>query len=99
MSTPSATVSDGGATPTAGQSYSLTCTVSRADDLDTSYQWSRNGVDINGETSATLSFPSLSLSYAGSYICEVTVSSTLLDGGTTAVASSPLNISLPSESH
>ena len=76
----------------------MMCTVSGADDLNTSYQWSRNGVDINGETSATLSFPILSLSNAASYSCEVTVSSTVLVGGTVAVASSPLNISLPSES-
>ena len=75
----------------------MTCTVSGADDFDTSYQWSRNGVDINGETSATLSFPVLSLSNAGSYCCEVTVSSTVLVGGTVAVASSPLNVSLPSK--
>ena len=75
----------------------MTCTVSGADNLNTSYQWSRNGVDINGETSATLFFPDLSLSNAGSYSCEVTVSSTVLVGGTVAVASSPLNVSLPSK--
>ena len=67
-----------GGTPTVGESYSLTCTVTGADRLNPTitYQW--NNTVVSGETQSTLSFSSLSLSDAGQYRCYVTVSSTLL---------------------
>ena len=65
-------VSDDG-TPTAGQSYTLTCSVSVAS--VTTYQWRKNVSVIQGETTEMLSFSSLRLSDAGQYTCEVTVNS------------------------
>ena len=69
-----------GGTPTVGESYSLTCTVTGADRLNTTitYQWFKDNTMVSGETQSTLSFSSLSLSDAGQYRCDVTVSSTLL---------------------
>ena len=69
-----------GGTPTVGESYSLTCTVTGADRLNPaiSYQWFKDNTVVSGETQSTLSFSSLSLSDAGQYRCDVTVSSTLL---------------------
>ena len=69
-----------GGTPTVGESYSLTCTVTGADRLNPtiSYQWFKNTAVVSGETQSTLSFSSLSLSDAGQYRCDVTVSSNLL---------------------
>ena len=61
-------VNDDGATPTLGQSYSLTCSVSGGS--ATAYQWSKDGGVLSGETAATLSLPSLRLSDAGMYTCE-----------------------------
>ena len=69
-----------GGTPTVGESYSLTCTVTGADRLNPTitYQWFKDNTMVSGETQSTLSFSSLSLSDAGQYRCDVTVSSTLL---------------------
>ena len=69
-----------GGTPTVGDSYSLNCTVTGADRLNATitYQWFKNNTVVSGKTQSTLSFSSLSLSDAGQYRCDVTVSSTLL---------------------
>ena len=69
-------ISDGGATPTAGQNYTLTCSVSGAS--VTTYQWRKDGSVIQGETTEKLSFSPLRLSDAGQYTCEVTVNSMTL---------------------
>ena len=70
-----------GGTPTVGERYSLTCTVTGADRLNPTitYRWF-NGTTLVSvvQQSETLSFSSLSLSDAGEYRCDVTVSSTLL---------------------
>ena len=74
---PVITVLVSGGTPTVGQSYSLTCTVAGAEQLNPTitYQWFKDNTVISGETQSTLSFSSLSLSDAGQYRCDVTVSS------------------------
>ena len=64
----STAISDGGATPTAGGSYSLTCSVNGA--TANSYQWSKDGAVLSGETAATLFFSPLRLSNGGQYTCE-----------------------------
>jgi hypothetical protein len=66
-------------TPTAGESYSLTCTVSGADRLDymASYQWRKDGNVLVGETAVALSFSPFRLLHAGQYTCEVTVGNTM----------------------
>ena len=69
-------VVSGDGTPTAGQSYTLTCSVSGAS--VTTYQWRKDGSVIQGETTEMLSFSPLRLSDAGQYTCEVTVNSMTL---------------------
>ena len=64
-------INDGGATPTAGQSYALTCSVNEA--TVSSYQWRKDGAVLQGQTTEVLSFSPLRLSDAGRYTCKVTV--------------------------
>ena len=70
-----AIVVSGCETPTAGQNYTFTCSVSGAS--VTNYQWRKNGIMVS-ETGPTLSFSPLRLSDAGQYTCEVTVNSMTL---------------------
>ena len=67
-------ISDGGATPTAGQNYQLTCSVNGAGNLNPTiiYQWiksSGSGQTQIGVSSSTLSFTSLRLSDAAIILC------------------------------
>lgn len=66
--------------PFAGDSYSLTCTVTKADRLNPTitYQWFKNNTMVSGETQSNLFFHSLSMSHVGSYRCDVTITSSLL---------------------
>ena len=64
-------INDGGASPTVGQSYSLTCSVSGG--IVSSYQWRKDGTVVQGQTTEVLSFSTLRLSDAGRYSCEITV--------------------------
>ena len=77
-------VTESGATPTAGEVYLLTCSVSGAGNLNptTTYRWIRNSGSGQTQvgTSSTLSFTPLRLSDAASYVCEVTISSSYLTG-------------------
>ena len=77
---PVITVMVSGGTPTVGESYSLTCTVTGADQLNPTitYRWIKDNTVISGETQSILSFSSLSQLDAGQYRCDVNVSSTLL---------------------
>ena len=61
--------------------YSLVCIVTGAErltDSTTTFQWFIDGAVVAEQTSETLSFPSLTLSDAGSYTCQATVMSGLL---------------------
>lgn len=87
----------GGATPTVGQSYTLTCNISGAG-IDVTYQWRKDDADITDEMQLTLSYSSLRLSNAGQYTCEVTITSSILVGGTISSTSNTLDVSLSSES-
>ena len=62
-------------TPTAGESYSLTCDLSGADlpITVTAYRWRKDGIVLAGETADVLSFSPFRLSDAGQYTCEITV--------------------------
>ena len=71
-------ITDGVATPTLGQSYSLTCSVNGTGGaMISKYQWNKNGIELN-ETGHILSFQNLSLSDAGLYTCTITVRSQLV---------------------
>ena len=65
-------ITDGVATPTLGQSYSLTCSVAGDMDNVTTFQWSKDGSLLN-ETGPILSFQYLSLLDSGLYSCAITV--------------------------
>ena len=67
-------ITDGVATPTLGQSYSLTCSVARVMSAATIFQWSHNGCLLN-ENESTLTFQHLRLSNSGVYSCTVAVDS------------------------
>ena len=59
--------------------HSCICGVSGADSYSPTYQWMKDGSDVNGEDTSILSFSSLKLSDAGQYCtCQVTVNSTYL---------------------
>lgn len=68
-------------TPTAGESYSLTCTLSRSEacllGYMASYQWQKDGNILANETAVVLSFSPFRLSHGGRYTCEVTVGNTM----------------------
>ena len=75
--------------------YSLTCAVIGAESLTdamVTYQWSKNGAAVLGQTMATLSFSPLTFSDAGSYTCRATVSSSLLGGPISSISASPVSI-------
>ena len=72
--------------PVVGQSYSLTCTVTGAENLSPSitYQWTKNnGAQTQIGADRVLSFSSLRLSDAGQYTCQATVSSSYLNNDIT----------------
>ena len=94
-------VSDDGATPSLGQSYTLTCSVTGANNINPTitYQWTKNNgtqTQVVGTNSNTLSLSPLRLSDTGQYTCSVTVSSTLISSVITAT-STALDISIPSK--
>ena len=71
-------------TAVAGQSYSLSCSVSGADSLSptsTTYHWYNESSNPRSQvgTTSTYSFPRLRPYYAGQYTCEVTVASPYLN--------------------
>ena len=77
-------------TPTAGENYLLTCSVSGAENLHPTitYRWIKNSstrlqVATN---SSTLFFTPLRLIDAASYICEVTINSNSLSGDIIAMS-------------
>ena len=71
------------ATPMVGSMYSLNCTVIGAERLSDAgammiYQWRKNGAVVSDQTMAILFFSSLTISDAGNYTCQATVTSRLL---------------------
>ncbi|XP_064392448.1 uncharacterized protein LOC135340080 isoform X2 [Halichondria panicea] len=73
--------------PMAGQSFSLTCSLSGGVSLQPtlSYQWTREGGSLMTST-ATLNFDTLYLSDAGQYSCQVILTSSQLEGEHTVAA-------------
>ena len=82
-----------------GQSYSLICGVTGAENLNSSitYQWTKNnGTQTQVPNGAkTLSFSTLRFSDAGQYSCQATVSSPYLKNFITIMDSQ--NVTLQSE--
>ncbi len=73
--------------PKAGQSFSLTCSLTGGASLQPtlSYQWTREGGSLMTST-ATLNFDTLYLSDAGQYSCQVILTSSQLEGQHTVAA-------------
>ena len=67
-------------TPTAGQNYTLTCSVTGAENLNSTitYQWTKNDGTVIHTISNTLFFSTLRISNAGHYICKINISSDYL---------------------
>ena len=93
----------GGATPTAGEDYQLTCSVSGAENLNpiTTYRWTRNSGSGQTQVGTTriLRFAPLRLSNAGSYVCEVTISSNYLTGDIVERNINSQDVNIQSESN
>ena len=84
------------AAPIVGSMYSLICAVAgteRLTDAMVTYTWSKNGAVVSNQKMATLSFSPLTLSDAGEFICEATVSSSLLN---VSISDSSVNINIVS---
>ena len=64
-------ITGSGGTFTAGTNHSLTYTANGGASMTYTYQWLRNGGDIVGETSSTISFSPLREADAGRYNCRV----------------------------
>ena len=90
-------IGDSGATPTLGESYQLTCSVSGAENLNPiiAYQWTKDsgsGQTQVGASSDTLSFTPLRLGDAASYTCRATIASVHLAGDIVMVNSQDIRI-------
>ena len=87
-------------TPMVGTMLTLTCNVVGADMITnptTTYQWSRNGLAVSGQTQQTWSLSPLAYSDAGQYLCAVDISSPILPSTISAIAD-PLNVTLSCKS-
>ena len=76
----------------AGESFSLTCRIFEAENLNPSvtYQWNKDSNDGQiqvGTTSEILSFTPIRLSDAANYSCAVTIASGYLTSSINAMAS------------
>ena len=83
-----------GDTPTAGELYVLSCTVTGFGRLNPTivYQWFKDNTVVSGETQSSVTFPFLSLSDAGRYRCDVTVSSNSLSQSISAMSNTKVLI-------
>ena len=93
-------ISDSGAIPALGESYQLTCSASGAENLNpiTTYRWTKKSGSGQTQVGDTLSFTSLQLADAASYVCEVNISSNYLTGNIIAMNINPQDIRIQSES-
>ena len=83
--------------------YTLTCDISGADNLNPiiTYQWTRNDGTTRTQvgTNHNLTLSSLGFSNAGSYSCNVTVNSNLLNNNIFASSSNQQSVIIQSKLH
>lgn len=87
-------ITDGEVTPSIGHGYTLTCSISGAENLNDTlpyYEWRSRG-QLLSSNSSTLHFYSLKLSDAGRYTCQASVTSNYLHEPITMVESHNLVI-------
>lgn len=97
-----ALVVDGEDTPTFADSYSLDCNLTGAERLmgsNVTYSWIKNDNVVTGQSMMTLSFTPLSLSDAGDYNCQATITSDLLSEDITTNSTNSYTVALASRSH
>ena len=85
-----------GATPIAGETYTLICDISGAENLNPTitYKWimdSGNGMQVVSNSSM-LSFPSLKLRDAANYACMATITSSYLTADIVAMKNQEIRI-------
>ena len=92
---------NGRPTPTAGENYQLTCSVSGAGNLNpnTTYRWTKdNGTQTEFmSTTNTLNFSPLRLTNAADYVCEATINSVYLADNVVAASINQWNVRIDSE--
>ena len=78
---------------------SLLCNISGADNLNPTiaYQWTRDGVTVQGGSSNILNFSPLRLSLAGVYTCSATVTSNFLNSAIEVSASNNQTVTIEGE--
>ena len=79
-------------TPSVGQNYVLTCTVSGGGFMAYTYMWLKDGSVVSGQNSSTYSFSLLRVTDSGGYSCQVRV------GSTTLITSREVTITVVGES-
>ena len=91
-------ISDSDSNPTIGKSYSLTCSVAGAENLNSTvfYQWTKN-IDTTSQTqvginSNILSFSPLRLSDAANYTCRVVIDSSFLSSSISSMTTYDVEI-------
>ncbi len=89
-----ATVTGPITTPTEGNEYTLTCTVSGHQSLMTTvtYQWLKNSNILPSETGGRLIFNPVDRYDNGTYTCRVTISSQILNNETIIMDSATLHV-------
>ena len=94
-------ISDGGTTPTAGQNYEFTCSVSGAENLNpnTTYKWTKNnGTQTKFMSNlGNFSFTPLRLTDAANYVCEATIESDYLTNTIVTMSTNSHNVRIESE--
>ena len=92
----------GGATPTAGQDYQLTCNVNVSGNLNPTitYRWTRDAgtpTEFMSNVVNTYSFNQLRLTDAANYVCEATIESTYLTDNIVANSTNTQAVRIASE--
>ena len=68
-------LSDSGNTQIAGENYTLTCQVTGGGTRTPTYRWFKDGAQLTGQTTESLSFSPLRQIDSGTYTCDGTRSS------------------------
>ncbi len=79
------TISNSGDAQIAGEDYTLTCQVTGGGTSTPTYRWFKDGTQLSGEASDTLSFSPLRETDSGAYTCEGTRSSIAITSASVSI--------------